>query len=526
MISGSVCTVPFVDASRALPSPSRQQGAEGVQRAPSSFVRIGGAAGSGRSILQSSLLVAAFLLLAACASVGPDYVRPDISTPAQYKAVSGTWKSAQPGDTLPRGKWWELFGDPQLNALAERVDGGNQSIRQAEAQYAQARAALRQAQAGRYPFVAGSASARRSRVFSGSAGAASDFELGADVSWEADVWGRVRRTIESGEAQAQAAAADVESVRLAVTAALAQSYLLLRITDQQVRLFEDSVAAFNRSLTLTRNRYNAGVVSKADVVQAEAQVKSTQAQLVDLGVQRAQLEHAIAALIGETPATLAVAPGVFVAKLPAIPAGLPTELLERRPDIANAERRVAAANARIGVAQAALFPSLSLSAAGGITSTTLPELLRAPTLFWALGASAIQVLFDGGARRAATDQARAALDAEAAFYRQSVLTSIQEVEDSLVTLRILEEEAKLQDAAVAAARESLKLTENRYKAGTIDFLAVVVAQNIALSNERASVGILGRRFAASVQLVKALGGGWDARALEQVSVRQGGAAVR
>jgi NodT family efflux transporter outer membrane factor (OMF) lipoprotein len=453
--------------------------------------------------------------------VGPDYVRPAVQAPAEYKGVRGAWKPAQPADTLPRGQWWEIYDDPQLNALAARVELGNQSIRQAEARYLQAQAALRQAQAERYPVISGNASARRSRIYSGSAGAVSDFEVGVDASWEADLWGRVRRSIEAGSAQVQAAAADIESVRLAVTAALVQSYLTLRIIDLQARLLEDSVAAFDRSLTLTRNRYNAGVVGKTDVVQAEAQVRSTQAQLVDLGVQRAQLEHAIAVLIGETPDAISFAQELLFAKLPGIPAGLPSELLERRPDIANAERRVAAANARIGVAQAAQYPSLTLSGSAGLVSTTLPELLRAPTLFWSLGAAAAQILFDAGQRKAITDQARAVLDQETAAYRLAVLTGFQEVEDNLAALRILEEEAKLQADAVAAARESLKLTENRYKAGTASFLEVIVAQTIALNNDRAAVVILGRRFLASVQLVRALGGGWDARVLnDAVSSRE------
>jgi len=470
--------------------------------------------------LRTASLLAASCLLAACMTAGPDYVRPTMNVPPAYKDVGGAWKTAQPLDALPRGKWWELFGDPQLNALAERVEAGNQNIRLAEARVRQAQAALRLVQADRLPFVTGSGSAIRSRTYSNSAGATSSFELGADASWEPDLWGRIRRSVEAGAAQAQVSAADLESVRLAVTAQLVQNYLLLRVIDAQARNFQDAVIAYNRSLTLTRNRYQAGVVGKSDVVQAEAQVRSTQAQLVDLGVQRAQLEHAIATLIGEAPVNLAIAPAEIVAKLPEIPSGLPSELLERRPDIAAAERSVAAANARIGVAQAAMFPSATLSGGLGIRSATLPELLRAPTAFWALGASALQILFDGGARQAVTDQARAAFDAEVATYRQTVLTSFQEVEDSLATLRILEEEAKLQAQAVAAARESVKLTENRYKAGTASFLDVINVQTIALSNERTAVGIQGRRFAAAVQLIRAVGGGWDARALENVQVGQ------
>jgi len=469
-----------------------------------------------------TVALALSLALAACKTAGPDYVRPAAIVPPAYKDVGGTWKSAQPLDALPRGKWWELFGDPQLNALAERVDAGNQSIREAEARVRQAQAALRLTEADRLPLVTGSGVASRSRTYRSAAGATSNFELGVDASWEPDLWGRIRRTVEAGAAQAQVSAADLESVRLAATAQLVQNYLLIRVIDAQARLYQDSVIAFNRSLTLTRNRYQAGVVGKSDVVLAEAQVRSTQAQLVDLGVQRAQLENAIAVLMGEAPVNVSIPPAEMVAKLPEIPSGLPSELLERRPDIAAAERSVAAANARIGAAQAAMFPSVTLSGGLGIRGATFPELLRAPTAFWALGASALQILFDGGARQALTDQARAAFDAEVAFYRQTVLTSFQEVEDNLAILRILEEEAKLQAQAVAAARESVKLTENRYKAGTVSFLDVINVQTIALSNERTAAGILGRRLVAAVQLIRAVGGGWDARALELAQVGHAG----
>lgn len=461
-----------------------------------------------------ALLAAAALLIAGCKPVGPDHVRPAMPIPAEYRNVAGPWKPAQPGETLPRGPWWRMFGDRELDALAERIDAGNLSLREAQARYAQAQAALREARAGLFPAITGSTTARRSRTFSGSRGTVGDYEIAADVAWEADVWGRVRRGVEAGEAQARAAAADVESVRLAVTAALVENYVLLRTADQQTRLLDDITASFDRSLTLTMNRYKAGVVAKSDVVQAQTQLRSAQAQRVDVGVQRAQLEHAIAVLVGVSPAELAIAPRELDITLPAVPAGLPSELLQRRPDIAAAERRVAAANARIGVAQAALFPAVSLSAGTGITSTTLPELLRAPTLFWALGATALQVLFDAGERRAITDQARAALDAEAAVYRQTVLTGFREVEDNLAALRILDEEARLQADAVAAARESVKLTENRYRAGTAGILEVIVVQQALLANERTALGIRGRRLLAAVQLVRALGGGWDARALE------------
>ena len=457
---------------------------------------------------------------ASCALVGPDYVRPAVSVPDAYRAAGDLWKDAQPADRLARDRWWTLYRDAQLNALAERVTSANQTVRQAEARYRQAQALVRELRADRSPRVSASATADRRRIGDSAAGANSVFDIGMDASWEPDLWGRVRRSVEAGSAQAQAAAADLESARLAATTALVQNYLALRVLDAQAQLLDETVAAYTRSYQLTLNRYNVGVAAKSDLVQADAQVKSTRAQRVDLGVERAQLEHAIAVLIGETPATLSIPPSRLLAALPQIPPALPSELLERRPDIASAERTVAAANARIGVAQSALYPSVTLSASAGLRNTSLPELLRAPTLFWALGAAAAQLLFDGGARDASIDQARAAHEADVAFYRQTVLTSFREVEDNLAALRILAEEARLQDEAVAAARQSVALTENRYKAGTASFLEVIVVQAIALSNERAALGILGRRLAASVQLVRSLGGGWDASALQGLAFEQ------
>lgn len=453
--------------------------------------------------------IASALAICACTTVGPNYERPPVDAPDAYRNVPGTWKPAQPGDRLPRGSWWTLYNDPQLDALAERVAKGNQNIRVAEARYRQAQAIARAAQADRFPFASASLSGGRSRVENTAGGAKGSYELGVDASWEPDLWGRVSRAIEAGEAQAQAAAADLESARLSATAALVQNYLALRVVDVQARLLDETVAAYARFLKLTQNRYNAGVAGKSDVVQAETQLRSTQAQRVDLGVQRAQLEHAIAVLVGETPATIAITPAPMVASLPIVPTGVPSELLQRRPDIASAERTIAAANARIGVAQSALYPSLTLSAGAGLRSSTLPQLLSAPTWFWSLGTAAAQVLFDGGSRRAAIDQARAVYDADVALYRQTVLTGFQEVEDNLAALRVLEEEARLQAEAVAAARQSVQLMENRYKAGTASFLDVINVQTILLSNERTAVALLGRRMTASVQLVRALGGGWE-----------------
>jgi NodT family efflux transporter outer membrane factor (OMF) lipoprotein len=469
------------------------------------------------------------LALAGC-MVGPDYVRPSVDVPAAYKESGSAeeadsrdgqplWKRAEPGDAIARGKWWEIFGDPQLSALAERVDIGNQNIREAEARFRQANALARQARAGLFPLVSGSASAARVRR-SGqvSSSSAPSYEIALDAAWELDVWGRVRRSIESAEASWQASAADLESVRLSAQAALVQSYIALRIADAQRQLFEDTVAAYSRSLDLTQNRYAAGTAAKADVVLAQVQLLSAQADLLDIGVARAQLEHAIALLIGEPASTFSIPPAPIVAAMPATPVGVPSELLERRPDIATAERNVAAANAQIGVAQAAFYPALTLSATGGYGSAELARLVTTPNQFWSLGAALAQTLFDAGARRALSDRAIAAYDAEVAFYRQTVLAAFQDVEDNLAALRILEEEARVQDEVVRGARQAVELTTNQYKAGIVSYLNVIAAQTIALNNERTAVNILGRRLAASVALVRALGGGWSADELEQYRV--------
>jgi NodT family efflux transporter outer membrane factor (OMF) lipoprotein len=453
-------------------------------------------------------------LLHACTVVGPDYVRPSAPVPAQFRHQGVLWKAAQPGDVIRRANWWELYEDPQLNALAERVERANQNVHQAEARVREAQAIIRQAQARAYPLLGGGGSANRSCTVNRPGGSSTNFDFALDAAWEPDLWGRVRRSVEASQAQAQAAAADAESVRLAALAALVQNYLVVRVIDVQVRVLNETVEGYERFLQLTRNRYNAGVVSKADVVQAQAQLRSTQAQRLDLGVERAQFEHAIAVLVGEPPAAVAIAPATMVAVLPAIPPGIPSVLLERRPDIAAAERNVAAANARIGVAESAFYPALDLTGSWGLRGSTLANLLSAPAVFWALGSVAAQTLFDAGERRALSDEAQAAYDAQVAAYRQTVLTAFQEVEDQLAALRILEEEANIQAEAVAASRESVELARNRYKAGTANFLEVITLQAIALNNERNAVAILGRRLAASVQLVKALGGGWDARSLE------------
>jgi NodT family efflux transporter outer membrane factor (OMF) lipoprotein len=459
------------------------------------------------------------VLLAGCA-VGPDYQRPEMEAPAEFKEAAG-WRQAQPRDALPRGSWWTIFADTELDALMKRVDVSNQNIRVAEAQFRQARAVADQARAGLFPAVNANASATRSKAPSLSnqpsfaTGAVNNYNAGLNATWELDIWGRVRRSVEAGEASWQASAAELEAARLSARAALAQNYFALRVADSTKQLLEDTVAAYQRSLDLTRNRYDAGVAARVDIVQAEVQLKSAQAQLIDLGVERAQLEHAIALLVGQAPANFALAPVPLALKMPEIPVAMPSALLERRPDIAAAERNMAAANAQIGVAKAAYFPTLTLSGAAGFRSTSFADLFTAPSRFWSIGGALAQAVFDAGLRRAQTDQAIAAYDADVATYRQTVLTGFQEVEDNLAALRILEDEARVQDEVVQAARHAVELTLNQYKAGIVSYLNVISAQTTAYTNERTAANIEGRRLTAAVALIKALGGGWTTEELVQ-----------
>jgi NodT family efflux transporter outer membrane factor (OMF) lipoprotein len=480
-----------------------------------------------RNDMRIVFLALPFLALTACA-VGPDYARPTVAAPAAFKELDG-WKPAQPRDLEIRGQWWRTFNDPALNDLEAQVDVSNQNLAQAEAQFRQARALAQSARAGYFPLVSGNASATRSRAPANSAGTGlggvhTTRSLTLDATWEADIWGRVRRTVEASAAGAQASAADLAAARLSAHAGLAQDYFQLRALDAQRRLLDDTVADYARSRQLTQNQYEAGVAARADVAQADTQLKTTQAQAIDIGVQRAQLEHAIALLVGKPPSTFSIAPSPLPLTVvpPPIPVGVPSALLERRPDIAAAERRVAAANAQIGVAKSAYFPSLTLSAAGGYQSTDLAQWLSAPSRFWSIGPALAETLFDGGARRAQTEAAIAAYDADVAAYRQTVLTGFQEVEDNLAALRILEQEAQVQDQAVQAARQSVQLTTNQYQAGTVSYLSVITVQTVALGDERTAVDILNRRLAASVLLIKALGGGWDASVLSSRAAMAGG----
>ncbi|HUN54261.1 MAG TPA: efflux transporter outer membrane subunit [Smithella sp.] len=450
------------------------------------------------------------MVLIGC-SVGPDYTRPTVVVPSDFKELKG-WREAQPRDQEIRTKWWEVFDDPMLNSLIEQVNVSNQSIALSESQYRQAQAAVQLARSNYFPTLSAGASFTRSAAAAttgNSYGTENQHEVSLNASWELDVWGKVRRQVEAGVATAEASFADLQAMRLSMQAQLAMDYFQLRTLDAQKKNLDDSVAAYSKALELTKNRYNATIAAKADVVAAQTQLETTQAQAIDVGVQRAQYEHAIAMLMGKPPADFSLAPSEF--KLPQIkiPVGLPSELLERRPDIASAERQMAAANAQIGVAKSAYYPTLTLAGSLGYLSTELSNLFTSPNYFWALGPVAASVtLFDAGARQAQTKQAMAAYDGTVASYRQTVLTGFQEVEDYLAALRILDEEAQKQDRAVNDARESVVLTTNQYKAGIVSYLNVVTAQTTALANEKTAIGISGQRLNAAVLLVKALGGGW------------------
>ena len=459
-------------------------------------------------------------LLSACATVGPNYVKP-APLPPQTKAVlplsyaeADGWRIAQPKDNVLRGNWWEIYAIPELDALEQQVAAANQNVAQAEANYRQAQALVRASRSGFYPSVAAGASATRTQYSSevSTLGIQNNFLLPVDFSWEIDLWGRVRRTVEASQASAQASQSDLASATLSAQSLLAQEYFLLRTVDAQKKVLEDTIVGYQKTLDLTKNRYAAGVASRADVLLAETQLKSAQAQSIDLGVQRAQLSHAMALLVGVPPSAFSIPVAPLVATPPPVPIGVPSDLLERRPDIASAERNVAAANARIGVAEAAFYPSVTLNASAGFEAATLAKWLTWPARFWSVGPAVSEVLFDGGLRQAQTEQARAAYDAEVAAYRQTVLTGFQEVEDSLAALRILEEEARVQREALAAARQTVDVVTNQYKSGMVSYLNVIVVQVIALSNEQTVINILGRQMTASVSLVKALGGGWDASA--------------
>lgn len=475
---------------------------------------------SGDMLIKTNDIVCllVFLSLTACA-VGPDYKRPDVIPPATFKEEANHWKLAEPQDHTPRGKWWEIYRDIQLNALVQQVSISNQNIHSAEAQYQQALALVGAARARYFPTVTanfantrgqGTSSTNSGVTIPGNPTAAitNTNRILVSASWEADLWGRIRRTVESNEASAEASAADLQSALLSIQSTLVQTYFQLRINDAQRKLLEQTSIAYKRSLQITQNRYEAGIAGRSDVVQADTQLKSTQAQAIDLGVQRAQLEHAIAVLIGKAPSNFFLKPSSILPNLPRFPAGLPSELLERRPDIAAAERRVKAANAQIGVIQAAFFPSLILGASTGYQSSLLSNLISLPRRVWSIGPNIAATLFDGGLRSSQKEQAIALYDRSVADYRQVVLTGFQEVEDNLSTLRILSEETNVQLEATRSAQESVTLFNNQYIAGTVSYLNVVTAQATALDADIRSLNITGRSLVASAALLKAIGGDW------------------
>jgi len=468
-----------------------------------------------------ALLLMTLLQLTGCA-VGPKYHTPTVQTPPAYKEV-GDWKPAQPNDQNLGGTWWTIFQDPQLDALELQVNVSNQNLKAAEAQYRQARAVLRYYRADYYPTVTAGFSATRTRVSSHRPPPSSvfdgitynDFTLPVDVSYQADVWGRVRRNVESYREQAQASAADLATVNLSMHADLAVDYFLARSLDAEEQLLYSTVKQYEQALELIESRFAGGIASDVEVQQARTQLETTRAQAIDVGVARAQYEHAVAILIGKPPAEFTLPPLPLTSPPPDIPVSMPSELLERRPDIAAAERRVASANAQIGVAKSAYYPLISLGASGGFESSSITTLLNGPSGLWSFGFSAVTTIFDVGRRRAASDQAIAAYDQTVANYRETVLTGFQQVEDSVAALRILEREAQTQQQAVAAAQKYLELAVTRYKGGVTSYLEVTTAQSAALSDEVTAVNILGRRMVDAVTLIQALGGGWDRSALPE-----------
>ena len=462
---------------------------------------------------RSSLVaLAAAALLSACAA-GPDYVRPTLPVPDAYKE-SGAWKPADPRPAASGLAWWQAWGDPVLNQLETDAASANQNIRQAEATYRQAKALADADRAGLFPSVGLNAGAQRARTNTSGVHTGNAYDVNLAASWEPDLWGSVRRAIEAGEAGAQASADDLAAARLSIQTTLAQDYLQLRVADQQRDLYAATIEAYTKALQLTRAQRAAGVALQSDVSLAESQLAQAQAAAVDLEATRAQLEHAIAVLTGRAPAQFTLARAAadrpLALQMPATPAGLPSELLEHRPDIAAAERRAAAANADIGVAKAAYFPQLTLSAGGGFSAATLGTLFDTPSRVWSLGAALAQTLFDGGLRRARTAQAEAAYDVAVAQYKETVLGGFQQVEDQLALLRLLDQEAALQDQAVRASRQAEQSTTAQYRAGTTSYLNVVTTQTTLLNNQRTAVQLRGRLLAASISLVAATGGGWSA----------------
>ncbi|MGH8137362.1 MAG: efflux transporter outer membrane subunit [Steroidobacteraceae bacterium] len=466
------------------------------------------------------------LALSGCISVGPNYVRPRVETPPAFKEAEG-WKLAQPNDAAARGNWWDVYNDPVLDKLVKQVQVSNQNVILAEAQYRQALALVSGARANYFPQITANASSTRSQnaLTAQVAGAGTQTQPGTtqtvpaqtntsdrvslSLAWEIDVWGRIRRTVESNQAAAVASQSDLANALLSAQAMLVQSYLQLRAIDTDLDLYERSIVSYERALKITQNRYDAGVAQRTDVTQAQAQLESARAAGLDLAVTRATLEHAVAVLVGRPPADVIIERTNTLPMVPETPVTVPASLLERRPDIAAAERRAASANALIGVARAAYFPDLTLTGTGGYQSQRFSDLFNVPHRFWSLGPQLAQTLFDAGAIHSQVKQNMAAYDASVASYRETVLTAFQDVEDNLATLKLLAQESVAEAAAASAAEQTLAITQNQYEAGTVDYLNVAIAQQTALSAERTLRDLNSRRLTASVGLLKALGGGWQ-----------------
>jgi NodT family efflux transporter outer membrane factor (OMF) lipoprotein len=481
----------------------------------------------------TALTLAALLVFTGCKPVGPNYHRPGYDAPPAYKEsgastaivpppdpAGGTWKPAAPSDGMLKGKWWEVYRDPELNKLEDQVTPGNQNLRAAMESYLAARDQVRIARADLYPTLSAAPGVSRARVSAnrplvqvGATTNYADFQLEGQASWEPDFWGRVRRTVESAHATAQASASDLANLDLSLHAELAQDYFELRGLDSEARLLQSNLTDFQRQLDLTQRRLSGGVATGVDVAQARTLLESVQAQLIDVNEARTEFEHAIATLVNQEARELTLQPAPLDLPLPKIPVGVPSQLIQRRPDISGAERRAAAANAQIGVAVSAYYPTINLIGGGGFESTRISTLIQGPSALWTLGAQATEVLFDAGRRHALTDQARHTYEAQASTYRATVLGAFNEVEDKLSDLRVLEQESAAERRAVEDAQHSLDLSNQRYKGGVTSYLEVLTAESTLLTNERTYTDLQTRQFAASVQLVRALGGGWDASQL-------------
>jgi len=471
------------------------------------------------SLLRGFSAAAASALAAACA-VGPDYHRPPFDSTANYKEA-GDWKPSEPNDVLSRGPWWNIFKDDELDALEAQINISNQNVKAAEAAFEQSRALVAQARAGFWPTLTASFGVERqggSEVVANGVGVptgtkshtSNTFTTGVSANWDIDIWGRIRRSTESNVASAQASSAALAAARLSAQAELATDYFELRAQDQLQKLLNNTVEVETLSLHITESRYKFGVAARADVVTAETQLLSSQAQQVNARIQRAILEHAVAVLIGKQPAAFSLEAQGMRSDVPTVPADVPSTLLQRRPDVAEAERRMAAANAQIGVAKAGYFPDLTLNGQNQYSNNALSQLIQLPHRIWAAGPTLAETLFDGGLVRAQVRGARAAYEGTVDSYRQTVLASFQQVEDQIVTLRVLEQEGVIEDETVKKAREAEALTLNQYKAGTVPYSSVITAQTTRLSAEETALQVLSSRLQASVALIEALGGGWDA----------------